>query len=326
MTDVAYEIAGCPACGASRSTTIRDQAQIRTEVEELWQFHLRRRRPGVPIPRLFDRTFFTQPPPLQVVACDACGLLFRNPRERAERLSERYAEEVAGPDILRELHVMQRWHAEVQANRLTGIAGRPGRGLEVGSYVGSFLAAARGSGWQFHGVDVNEAANAFARSLGFQVWQGAIEDVDVATGFDAIAFWNCFDQLPDPKSALAAARRRLQPGGILAIRVPNGAFYRRFSRSPLPRRFTRSALAWNNLLAFPYRHGFSPDVLGRLLHAHDFKVVKWLPDTLVSIADEWTLPWARLEERVMKRLIRPAAPWLEVYAAAVPANRLLVPE
>jgi len=35
---------------------------------------------------------------------------------------------------------------------------------------------------------------------------------------------------------------------------------------------------------------------------------------LVPTADEWTRPWARIEERLLKPLARPFAPWFEVYA------------
>jgi hypothetical protein len=44
-------------------------------------------------------------------------------------------------------------------------------------------------------------------------------------------------------------------------------------------------------------------------------------DVLVPIADEWTRPWARLEESLIKRMIAPMAtakvewaPWFEMYA------------
>jgi hypothetical protein len=49
-------------------------------------------------------------------------------------------------------------------------------------------------------------------------------------------------------------------------------------------------------------------------------------DVLVPIADEWTRPWAALEERALKRLGKVAArvspgdkelaPWFELYARA----------
>ncbi|MEX2153650.1 MAG: hypothetical protein WD825_09950, partial [Gemmatimonadaceae bacterium] len=73
-------------------------------------------------------------------------------------------------------------------------------------------------------------------------------------------------------------------------------------------------LAHNNLLTFPYRFGFSPASLTRLLEDVGFRVVHIVPDVLVPIADEWTKRWAAVEERAIKPLTRRWAPWFEVYA------------
>jgi len=80
-------------------------------------------------------------------------------------------------------------------------------------------------------------------------------------------------------------------------------------------------LVHNNLLAFPYRWGFSIQSLGRLLNEAGFRVEHVRGDVLVPIADEWTRGWARREERAVKLLTsavarrRPDwAPWIEVYA------------
>ena len=82
-------------------------------------------------------------------------------------------------------------------------------------------------------------------------------------------------------------------------------------------------LAHSNLLGFPYRHGFTPGSLARLLEATGFAVTRTWGDALVPIADRWTRPWAALEERAVKRALRlvarvapDAAPWFEVYARA----------
>jgi hypothetical protein len=84
-------------------------------------------------------------------------------------------------------------------------------------------------------------------------------------------------------------------------------------------------LAHNNLLAFPYRHGFTPASLRRLLDPLGLEVVRVYGDALVPIADEWTRPWAAWEERLLKGALRLLAgdeaewaPWLEVYARRAP--------
>ena len=88
----------------------------------------------------------------------------------------------------------------------------------------------------------------------------------------------------------------------------------------------RLLLAHNNLLTFPYRYGFGPSSITRLLDQCGFRVEQIFGDVLVPIADRWTRPWAAVEERVVKGLLTPVArangrvglaPWIEVYARVI---------
>jgi SAM-dependent methyltransferase len=243
--------------------------------------------------------------------------VYRNPIERERELTAIYADEAPAPEVLRSLHDTQLPAMRTQARVLHDVLGRNGSGLEVGSYVGGFLAAARERGLQFEGVDVNAQVNAFTRSLGFPVHDGDLASVPRDRRFDAIAIWNTFDQLADPRGAVKVAHDLLSPGGVLVVRVPNGAYYaeRRHDRSAWP------LLAQNNLLTFPYRWGFTEQSLERLLETDGFTLVCARGDVLVPIADEWTRPWAAQEEREIKRALRvdarestDDAPWLEIYA------------
>ena len=304
---------------------------MREEVESLWAFHTRRLRAATPPHHLTDRLAFSQHAPLRLVRCEVCGLVYRNPVERAREVRDAYGADEPAWEVLASLHDTQRDAYRAQARRLTREAGgRAGRGIEVGSYVGGFLAAARDLGWDFEGVDVNERASEFARSRGLRVRVGTIEQVGsdgaMAGRFTAVAFWNCFDQLTDPRSAAIAARTLLAPSGTLALRVPNGGFYaglRPLLATPAAPA-VRLVLAHNNLLAFPYRFGFTPSSVTRLLERCGFRVRRIVGDVLVPIADRWTRRWAAVEERVVKGLLTPIAradgrrgigPWMEVYAS-----------
>ena len=330
MSAPAYELSPCPACGAAGDEQVADADALREEVEALWAFHTARLDPATPPERLVDRVAFSQRAPIRLARCTACGLLFRNPKERARELHDTYAGEAPDEAVLRALFETQRDAYAAQARRLTETAGRTGRGLEVGSYVGGFLAAADALGWRFEGLDVNAAASRFARSLGHPVTEGDLESFADPGPFDAVAAWNCFDQLPDPRAAARRAHALLGPGGVLAVRVPNGAFYaavrERLHGPGAP--LARALLAHNNLLAFPYRHGFTPRSLRLLLERAGFTVERTYGDTLVPIADEWTQPWAAWEERVVKGALRllagdeaERAPWMEVYARKRSAGR-----
>jgi hypothetical protein len=254
-------------------------------------------------------------------------LVYRNPAERPSEVAAIYEGESPADDVMRTLHETQRSAYDAHAERLTSVFGRRGTGIEVGSYVGAFLAAARDAGWQFSGVDVNADANGFTRSLGFSVHDGPIESLDRGQRADVVAIWNCLDQLPDPAGSLRAARTHLSSGGMLAVRVPNGACYAAFRpllSTPLASFIAREWLAQNNLLGFPYRYGFTPSALTQLVERIGMRVEHIVGDVLVPIADRWTRRWAALEERIVKRVIaagaslsrgdKPLAPWFELYA------------
>ena len=314
-----YELTRCVVCGGAETSEVAGPLQIREDAERLWEFHMRRLSPRTPPERLVDRVAFSQAPPWRVVRCRGCGMVYRNPVERREELRAAYEGADADRDALDALHDAQTRTYHRQARRLAAFLERRGTGLEVGSYVGAFLAAAREQGWVFEGLDLNPAVNAYARSRGFVVHDGDLESFTAARRtFDAVAIWNTFDQLPDPRAALRASRRLLRDGGILAIRVPNGGCYARWrprlnGKSRL-RVLATAILAHNNLLTFPYRFGFTPPSLSRLLRDIGFEVVKLVPDVLVPTADEWTRRWAVLEERFVKPLTRGWTPWFEIYA------------
>ena len=102
-----------------------------------------------------------------------------------------------------------------QLSRLMTIAGRHGRGLEVGSYTGGFLVAARDAGWTFDGLDVN-----FNLRLPRHVQvQGG-----TSTGRSALDFCDIAGR-PDVALLTAATSSQLlnpYPSGTL---IPNNADY-----------------------------------------------------------------------------------------------------
>jgi SAM-dependent methyltransferase len=318
-----YELSPCPVCGETRSDEIADEAAIRSEVEALWEFHGARLYPATPPIHLADRVCFSLHPPLRVARCVGCGLIWRNPPEREFEVRDIYAGESPDVALLASLFDTQRAAYRSQTRRLTEVTGRAGRVLEVGSYVGGFLAAATEAGWDAVGVDVNASACAFAQSRELRAQQGDLSAYDGPANFDALAFWNCFDQLPDPAAAAHRAHALLAPHGILALRVPNGAFYAAVRKhlGTDGDALARALLAHNNLLTFPYRHGFTLSSLRYLLDRTGFEIIRVCGDTLVPIADEWTKPWAAFEERAVKGALcelaaedADKAPWVEVFA------------
>jgi SAM-dependent methyltransferase len=301
---------------------------LRRELELLWEFHGRRLKVGTPPERLADRLAFTQRPPLRLAYCSSCQLVWRNPAEAEAELRAGYEEDAIDHDVLDALHATQRSAYDAQAQRLTRSHRGTGEVLEIGSYVGGFLAAAGALGWRATGVDINRHTNDFTRGLRLEVIDGDISDVDPSRRWDAIVAWNCLDQLSDPRDVVRQACGRLRTGGTFAARVPNGGVYarRRFSAEAVGTRaaVSRGVLAQNNLLGFPYRWGFTPHSLARLLESVGLRINGVVGDVLVPLADEWTRPWARAEERLTKAAMRALArvrpndaPWFEIYASKI---------
>jgi SAM-dependent methyltransferase len=318
---VSYELTSCPACGSSESSELANADQMRAEVELLWEFHDKRLKAGVPPGRLTDRLAFSQAPPIRLAECRLCFHIYRNPWERKESLAAAYAGAPPDESALESIYQAQRKTSRRQVGRLTAVLGRPARGLEVGSYAGGFLAAANDEGWAFEGLDLSDEVCVFARGKGLRVTAGEIDSFKPDLFFDAIAIWNTFEQLYDARAALIAARNLLRPGGILALRFPNGGFYRRW-RSRLNgagQMLAVRLLAHNNLLGFPYRQGFTRSSLAMLLDHCGFALVDVAGDTLARVADKWTTGYGAFEERWVKRIERRVqrgwnAPWVEVFA------------
>jgi hypothetical protein len=198
--------------------------------------------------------------------------------------------------------------------------------------VGGFLGAARERGWNAIGIDPGAEVGEFCRAKGFTVLQAIAPDAAIEEGsVDCVAIWNTFDQIPDPRPTLDAARRWLRVGGVLAVRVPDGEGFRAAigagRKTPLRlRRLLFAAMAWNNLLAFPYLHGHSIATLDRLLAPYELERIAVDPDMITRLADERTKWWAAWEERLLKgawrglvKLRVARAPWLDAYYRRIAA-------
>src|SRR5215216_3931332 len=225
-----YELSKCPICDSANATEIADRPAIESEVERVWAFHARRLRHPVPREFLADRIVFSQDPPLRLMQCVECTHLYRSPREKTDVLRRLYSDADLAEDFYQGLFENQRVAYRAQVRRLLNFAHGIRRGLEVGSYMGGFLAAARDAELFFTGVDVSAAAAEFGARKNLHIETCSIEEVRTGTPYDAITIWNTFEQLPDVRAAVLSARRLLRDNGVLALRVPNGSFYMHWRR------------------------------------------------------------------------------------------------
>jgi SAM-dependent methyltransferase len=328
----------CVVCGEPTFEVICPATEVQVHLEYLRRFHSRRLRPSPaakpPRDVLADRADFTRACATDIVACTGCGLVFRNPRPTVQAIARFYRQDHYGASRLAALfdaqlefyrpkaHFLRHWLPRYQDVRI----------VEVGSFVGGFLAAGQEYGWNMLGVDLGMEVNSFCKIRGLPVFQGTLVELPLEeSSVDCIAIWNTFDQFPNPETTLAAACRLLRPGGLLVLRVPNGECFRLavawMRKLPRPLAgWLRAALAWNNLLTFPYLQGYSLRTLDGLLLPYGFTRIATQSDTLPRLSDAQTKRWAAQEERVLKFLggltarldaLRPTsplqlAPWFDV--------------
>src|SRR3982750_5059068 len=83
-----YELTPCAICSRAESDEILSIEDAKVEIEELWEYHVRRLDPAVPATHLMDRVAFSQRAPLRLVRCREGGLVYRKPVERAPGLAQ----------------------------------------------------------------------------------------------------------------------------------------------------------------------------------------------------------------------------------------------
>jgi SAM-dependent methyltransferase len=222
---------------------------------------------------LKDLTDFMHDGSASLARCASCGLLVR--QEDDVRSAASYEEDPNDPDLMQ--HLLP-WY--VQAFRNKGAAYRDllqprASVVELGSHLGGFLQVAEEWNWRATGLDIGKDTAEFVKHRGLTVRRETIEDTKLAAGSaDAIFVWNCFEQLADPGSMLAASRRLLHRHGLLVLRVPDADFYLQGDRE---------ALAWNNLLGFPYLYGYTDETLNRLVTRYGFEPVDGYNSELVTM-------------------------------------------
>lgn len=328
----------CAVCGSHSVEMVCSAADVRAHLAYLGRFHRRRLRRTGGHSELVDRADFTQDYVTDIVSCTSCGLVYRREIPPPAVATATYADDHYGRERLQALFAAQVELFRPRAARLTSMVRSHGRTpsvIEIGSFVGGFLTAATELGWQAIGIDPGREVAQFCRAKGLTVFEAAADETRLGKGCaDAVVIWNTFDQLPNPEATLEQVRRWLRPDGIFALRVPSGHCFRAcvrwlrrlpsIARAPL-----RVAMAWNNLLGFPYLHGYSVDTLDRLLSRFGLRRVVFHPSVLPRLADANTKWWAVHEEQLVKSAWRTltrangrSAPWFDAYYTGADAARL----
>jgi 2-polyprenyl-3-methyl-5-hydroxy-6-metoxy-1,4-benzoquinol methylase len=201
---------------------------------------------------------------LRVVRCRSCALVYVNPRLTMQALDRMYNAQT----ISRMQYYVQTASDDAPSfrRRLEWLEARraPGRLLDVGCGPGTFLTVARERGWSGRGVDINAASVAHCPELGLDAVTGPFPHPELGPGpYDAIVFNDVIEHLPEPRVAIAEARRLLAPGGAVLISTPDvGALMARIS-----------GRRWLHLKPIEHLTSFDRRTIARLLGEAGLQVV-----------------------------------------------------
>jgi len=100
----------------------------------------------------------------------------------------------------------------------------PGALIEIGAGTGAFASAATRAGFDVTAIEMDErSCHYIAERLGARAINSdrPVEVLPTLPRAGVVAMWHVLEHLPNPAEVLEAAAERLEPGGILAIGVPN---------------------------------------------------------------------------------------------------------
>ena len=168
-----------------------------------------------------------------MVACNACGLRFTNPRPTEATIGQFYPDQY-GPHQTCGIEPRQvrraRWWSYLPAfwrarcPQRRGIPlEREGRLLDFGCGGGAFLHRMHVQGWKVVGLDISQTMAARIRSqLGLTALAGTLPHPQLGPeSFDYVTMWQSLEHVHRPLETLRQAHRLLVPGGGLLVSVPN---------------------------------------------------------------------------------------------------------
>jgi hypothetical protein len=299
----------CPVCDQPPALQILGREQLAEELALRDRFFASRLAGSFSRAELRDVTNMLLALPADIHGCEACGVLVRGeaPGEDAFR-DDRYNERV-----LQLLHETHREAFDAKEEQYRPLLESGSRVVEIGSYVGGFLSAARDWGWAATGLDIGRDIVSFSRARGFDARCSRFEDAWLERGsLDAVFIWNCFEQLAACRGTLNAVHEALRAEGLLLIRIPDASFYLHHEASLRrgERESSLHALAYNALLGWPHRFGYTLPAARTLAEQHGFALERVIRAPAIRPLRNAMLPPAQAEEAAVNA--RRAFGWMEI--------------
>ncbi len=179
-----------------------------------------------------NKFIFSRPDNLRVVQCDACGLVYLNPRPKDDLIPTLYESnyfsstssigftDYFSDDMRCSMHTTSKRRLRVlEENGISTF----GKTLEIGCATGEFCQAIHKMGADVTGIDISESAIEKARSryktIPFRV--GTLDDVDSVVKYEALFAFEVIEHLTDPDKFFRKASELLEKEGFLCITTPS---------------------------------------------------------------------------------------------------------
>jgi SAM-dependent methyltransferase len=229
-----------------------------------------------------------------VVRCVSCGLLYRHPGIRPERLGDLYADKYSsflGGGYAKKRQ--RRYRLMMKAFTPLFDEGEGRRLFDFGCGNGLFLDVAYERGFDTYGVDLSPDSieTARERPSGANAYFGAPMDVPeiAAGGFDVITLWSVLAHLTNPVEDFRMLRGLLKPDGVLLVLTVNANSLG----------LKAAGAGWNGFTKNHLKF-FSPTTLPLLLRTAGFEA--WV--TVPTYTDQIEAGKAQLSARNEARLRR----------------------
>lgn len=308
----------CPICGAEQTSVFAPAARVELETRARERFIFSRLSSHPSPGQLKDLTDFAHNPASPLRICENCGLLVRDEAEAD------YQEEAYDRGAIERVYPRYVAAFRIKEGQYRHLLPPGAEVLEVGSHFGAFLQVAREWGWNATGVDIGRDTTEFATSLGHRVLKCTLAECGFPEqAFDGVCVWNCFEQIPDEAALLGEIRRILKNGGLLVLRTPNAAFYRQRAEMLQGAQAEKAlkAMAYNNLLAFPYLYGHTRQTLHQLVSRFGFQPVESIASELLTFPLPEVPRWVEAERRQVSASVLGGGEgaWIEVSYRKAPA-------
>ena len=160
--------------------------------------------------------------------CNICGHNYLNPRPSSSDLGKIYPSNYGNYSNSKKFSVTFFVKGILESlflKKLFNIGNKPESVLDVGCGDGRLLKIIQSTVRHdciLEGVEISDTASTGAKKLGFQVYNGSVEKIELKPDFyDYIFLIQVIEHLHDPIKSIAKLRGSLKKGGILVIETPD---------------------------------------------------------------------------------------------------------